>query len=283
MFRSLLRSPLKELTVTSGVAEGGPPLPVAPVNIEAPVVSGDVTVGATLSTSVGGWEGDPPITYTYQWLANGSNISGATSSTYTTVEEGGTSISCRVTATNSAGSSSAVSNAVVLVSPVIEPTAPALGRLIASVGGTWPSTSGRAIASKATLSEDASTIAYWQYLGGGGGAMAAGRTWVGLIYSDDEGEPGDLLYSSDVGVTGAEEGWHYSPLEATLPAGDYWLATLISDFGVTINSATVANGGAAGNIRRGEGIGTPASPADPWPGSAATGDGTLSACVTYTA
>ena len=88
---------------------------IAPVNTIAPVVSGTNTVGSILTTTNGSWSGSLPITYTYQWLRNGSNISGATSSTYTLVTADTSNVvSCRVTATNSVGSANATSNSLTI-------------------------------------------------------------------------------------------------------------------------------------------------------------------------
>jgi hypothetical protein len=56
-----------------------------------------------------------PITYTYQWLRNGSDISGATSSTYTLVAADSSNlVSCKVTATNTVGSANATSNSLTI-------------------------------------------------------------------------------------------------------------------------------------------------------------------------
>ena len=89
-------------------------LPSAPANTVAPVVSGTATVGSTLSCSTGTWT-NSPTGYAYQWLGNGLNISGATSSTYVTVTaDGGTSVSCRVAATNAGGTTSQASNALAI-------------------------------------------------------------------------------------------------------------------------------------------------------------------------
>jgi len=85
--------------------------PVAPVNSVAPVVSGSATQGSTLTSTTGTWSGSP--TYAYQWKRAGTNISGATSSTYATVVgDVGSSVTCTVTATNGGGSASAGSNGV---------------------------------------------------------------------------------------------------------------------------------------------------------------------------
>ena len=96
--------------------KGGPSVnqgtgPSAPVNTVAPVASGSLTVGSTLSCTTGTWS-NSPTGYAYQWLRNGANISGATSSTYLTVTaDGGTSVSCQVTASNGL-SASTTSNAL---------------------------------------------------------------------------------------------------------------------------------------------------------------------------
>lgn len=89
----------------------------APVNTVAPVISGSGVVGQTLTTTNGTWTGSPLPTYTYQWQRNTSNIIGATSSTYVLVSaDAGTNVRCVVTATNTAGSSSANSNSIAVIS-----------------------------------------------------------------------------------------------------------------------------------------------------------------------
>lgn len=80
---------------------------VAPVNTSLPTISGSSVARNTLSASVGSWSYSP-TSYSYQWVRDGSNISGATSSTYTTVDSDyATNINVRVTATNSFGSNAA--------------------------------------------------------------------------------------------------------------------------------------------------------------------------------
>jgi cytochrome c551/c552 len=82
----------------------------APENTAAPIVSGTVKVGQTLTCSQGTWIGAGPIFYAYRWLRDGVAIGGAESNTYTVAAaDEGHNTSCEVTATNSVGSKSAVS------------------------------------------------------------------------------------------------------------------------------------------------------------------------------
>ena len=86
-----------------------------PSNSTAPSISGTAEVGNELTCSNGSWDGrgDDSITYSYQWNRDSSAISGATSSAYTlTSSDAGTTITCTVTATNFAGSTSATSQGV---------------------------------------------------------------------------------------------------------------------------------------------------------------------------
>lgn len=74
-----------------------------PVNSVAPVISGTVTTGSTLTSTTGTWSNNP-TSYTYQWKRGGSNISSATNSTYVLVEaDDGNDITCAVIGVNSAG------------------------------------------------------------------------------------------------------------------------------------------------------------------------------------
>ena len=104
------------ITAISGViASGIASVVIPPTNTINPLISGTNVVGNTLSTTNGTWSGTAPITYTYQWRRNGSNIVGATASTYTLVQaDATTSITCVVTATNLAGTGFSISNALTI-------------------------------------------------------------------------------------------------------------------------------------------------------------------------
>lgn len=80
----------------------------APVNTIAPVITGTAQVGQVLSGTVGTWTGSP--TFARQWRADGADIPGATTSTYTpVVGDIGKAITFAVTATNASGSVNATS------------------------------------------------------------------------------------------------------------------------------------------------------------------------------
>lgn len=81
-----------------------------PVSTVAPVITGYKGVGNEMYVSTGSWLNDP-VSFTYQWKNAGVDIGGATSSTYTSVSgDLGDAITCVVTATNGAGSTSQVSS-----------------------------------------------------------------------------------------------------------------------------------------------------------------------------
>jgi hypothetical protein len=122
--------------------------PVAPTNYALPEVSGTATVGQTLSCTTGGWNGYPAPTYAYQWVRGAAtNISGATSSTYTLVDaDYNNTVKCTVTATNSAGSANATSAATSTIAGTV-PGAPTIGTATpgnaqVSVAFTPPTTTG---------------------------------------------------------------------------------------------------------------------------------------------
>lgn len=82
--------------------------------IAGPTISGgSPSMGATLECSPGKWGGAPEPTFTYQWLLNGTAIPSATQATFVVGSaDRGFALSCRVTATNNAGTASELSSSV---------------------------------------------------------------------------------------------------------------------------------------------------------------------------
>jgi hypothetical protein len=91
----------------------------APAVTISPSLSGISFVGSTLTTNNGTWTGNGTISYTYQWRRDGVNISGSTNSSYVlTQTDANTEISVVITATNSYGSASTVSNGASIPSDI---------------------------------------------------------------------------------------------------------------------------------------------------------------------
>ncbi len=81
--------------------------PAAPVNSSPPAISGSAVQGQTLTCSQGTWQ-NGPTGYAYAWRRDASQV--ATGQTYVVqAADVGHAITCAVTATNSAGSTTAVS------------------------------------------------------------------------------------------------------------------------------------------------------------------------------
>lgn len=94
----------------------GPVTSPAPVNTVAPAVTPTAgVVGDTFTSTTGTWT-NSPSSYVYQWKLNGSDIGGATSSTYVAISAG--SLTCVVTASNAGGPGTpATSNAATVTLP----------------------------------------------------------------------------------------------------------------------------------------------------------------------
>jgi concanavalin A-like lectin/glucanase superfamily protein len=136
---------------------GGAVQPIPPGMTSSPSVSGLAQDGQTLSAGPGAWSGTQPIAYAFQWElcdASGLNcgaISGATGSAYVvSAADVGGRIQVLVTATNTAGSASAVSAATAVVQaayasptntspPTIAGTAQQ-GKTLTAGPGTWSGT-----------------------------------------------------------------------------------------------------------------------------------------------
>jgi alpha-tubulin suppressor-like RCC1 family protein len=144
--KNVVKSTSAFSAVTS-VVTAGPPEYAA-----LPAISGTAESGQLLTVSNGSWEGTPPVSYAYQWescSSNGescSNISGATASSYRVLNsQVGDTLRAVVTASNSAGSGKATSEATAAITtgppvntelPAISGTAKA-GETLSASTGAW--------------------------------------------------------------------------------------------------------------------------------------------------
>jgi len=173
-----------------------PPPASAPSNTSVPTISGTVQQGAQLLGNPGTWSGSPPISYGYQWGRCDSagagcvDIAGATTNTYTIIPvDGGSTLRLQVTASNSAGSSTASSAATPVVPSATGPTNTAppsitgttqQGGTLTANPGTWEGTAPityayqwrRCNASYRDTVLATAPVAYWR-LGESSGSSAA--------------------------------------------------------------------------------------------------------------
>ncbi|MGW1953783.1 Tat pathway signal protein [Streptomyces sp. NPDC001920] len=115
-------------------------------NTAAPEVTGTARTGAKVTASPGSWSA-APSSYTYQWKANGTAISGATAATYTVPASlVGKKLTVTVTAVKAGWVSGSATSAPVTVAkgaapeateaPVISGTAK-VGKTLKAAKGTW--------------------------------------------------------------------------------------------------------------------------------------------------
>jgi hypothetical protein len=125
-----------------------PPLG-APADTVLPLISGATQAGQTASCSPGSWTGSP-TTYAYTWQLDGTDIAGATGSTYTLAAgDVGHLVTCTVDAANALGlGAPAISLPIIPITPPGLPVPvstsppaisgnPAIGQPLTCSSGTW--------------------------------------------------------------------------------------------------------------------------------------------------
>jgi peptidoglycan/xylan/chitin deacetylase (PgdA/CDA1 family) len=128
-------------TATSaGVVVAAAPVTVTP---GTPAISGTPRVGSVLTANPGTWS-PSGLTFAYQWLRNGTAITGATARTYTPVAaDVGTTLTVRVTGTPAGGTGTSATSAGVVVTVTITPGTVTIsgtarvGRVLTANPGTW--------------------------------------------------------------------------------------------------------------------------------------------------
>ncbi|MFT4187362.1 MAG: carboxypeptidase regulatory-like domain-containing protein [Aeromicrobium sp.] len=140
------------VTVTAGGTVALTPTWVIPddvetvANTEAPTVSGTAEVGSTLTADPGVWN-PSDVTLSYQWLADGEPVEGATAATFAvTLDQVGAKLSVTVSGTSAGrlpGQATSAETSVV-PQPVVANTAPptisgspVIGQTLTASPGTW--------------------------------------------------------------------------------------------------------------------------------------------------
>ena len=218
--------------------ENNTPPPANTPATGAPTISGTAQVGKTLTASTSGIadaDGMSGAVFSYQWLANGADVAGATSDTYTLVEaDVGKTIKVRVIFTDNRNHQETLTSAATAaVSAAAKPNSPATGA---------PSISGTAQVGK-TLTASTSDIADADGMSGAvfsyqwlaNGADVAGATSdtytpvaddvgkaikVKVSFRDDRNYQESLTSAATAAVTAAAD--DSSIWSATLMVGESW-------------------------------------------------------------
>jgi hypothetical protein len=138
------------LLLIGGAAQGA--REAAPSNTSPPTISGSAVVGGTLTASPGSWSGSTPMSFGYRWQrcnANGNKCDNIGKARSQSIRLGqgdvGHTLRVSVTATNSDGSSNAVSapSAVVSSGAPVNTSLPTIqgsakqGDTVTATSGTW--------------------------------------------------------------------------------------------------------------------------------------------------
>ena len=134
-----------------------------------PSISGTAQVGEILTADTSGISDDDglnDVTFSYQWLADDADISGATGSTYTLVAaDAGKAIKVRVSFTDDAGNKETRSSAAKTIPPALEPDLASAGVIgfntaLVYTGGTFRLGAGPQ--NVGTAASAATTLRYYQ-------------------------------------------------------------------------------------------------------------------------
>ena len=166
-----------------------------PANTTAPTISGDTSVGGTLTANPGTWSGSGTVAFKYQWSICGADgnachdISGATSQTYQpSRSDAGNTIRVAVTATDATGSTQTISAATAAVTVTSSAGCPKLATGQQSVSVNDVSAPSRLQVDQFRLTN--------------GTAITRGMTTFGVLFhvSDTCGDPvsGALVYVNAV-------------------------------------------------------------------------------------
>ena len=134
-----------------------------------PTISGTAHVGETLTADTSGISDDDGLknaTFSYQWLADDADISGATGSTYTLVAaDAGKAIKVRVTFTDDTGNKETRSSAAMTIPSALEPDLASVSVIGINIVGVYTGEAFRldaGLLNEGTAASTATTLRYYQ-------------------------------------------------------------------------------------------------------------------------
>ena len=203
------------------------PFSVTPPAVTASGIGPGPEAGSALSAGTGSW--DPaPASLSYQWrrcsstATSCSNLTGATSSSYTPGSaDVGYTLQVLVTATDSAGSTTAASPPTMVVQSA--PSGLTFGKTTVGASSDLSTADWERVDSFG-LGQSGSVSKLTIYLA----RAASGSQLIrGVLYADSAGTPGALLAAANPITFGssATSGWYDMPFSAPVPlqAGTYWI------------------------------------------------------------
>jgi subtilisin family serine protease len=208
------------------------PPPAAPVNTSPPTITGSAVQGQTLSAQPGSWT-NGPTGFAYQWRrcdasgGNCSDISGATTTSYTLVAaDVGSTIGIAVTASNAAGSGTASS----APTGVVQSASGSSGTFgLTTVGANTDNVVAnrkRVDHFQLPVAGSVSKLTMYLYPRGPSGQQVL----KGVIYADQGGVPGPLLgVSNQLTFHSTDGGGWYDLVFSTavaLQPGTYWIGVI---------------------------------------------------------
>ncbi len=214
--------------------ENNTPPPANTPATGAPTISGTAEVGKTLTAStsaIADADGLDNVGYSYQWLANGADIAGATSSSYTLVDaDKGKTIKVRVTFTDNADNEETLTSEATAAVET-RPNSPATG--VPTISGTAQVGETLTVGTSGIDDADGMSGAVFSYQWLADGADVAGATSdtytpvaadvgkaikVKVSFRDDRNHQESLTSEATAAVTAADDSSIWS---ATLTVGSY--------------------------------------------------------------
>lgn len=167
-------------------------VPTLPLSLTSVSISGSTQQGQTLTATPGTWDGFPTPSLTYQWYRDGSPIGGATGSTYVTqVADISTAITCRETATNTAGANYITSNTINVVAAGAPEITVHPSNVTGEVGQTVQFSATCTASPTATFQWQRNTGSGWANVSGGSGGSGTGNSTTYTSPTLDSGFAGN--------------------------------------------------------------------------------------------